>query len=152
MTAVSPHLRTVCLPCLPFSIGFEKMSLNCSLMHLRGTGVNSLVWFCVFFFSFSFLRLHLQHMGASSIEVKSELHLLVYSTARATATLAPSKVCDLHRSSRQCRILNPLSKARDQTRILLDVSWVLNPLSHNKNSWFWVLTASGLLSLLLDTI
>ena len=27
---------------------------------------------------------------------------------------------DLHHSSRQPRILNPLSKARDQTRILMD--------------------------------
>ena len=35
-----------------------------------------------------------------------------------------SSICDLHHSSRQHQILNPLSKARDQTRILLDISWV----------------------------
>ena len=29
---------------------------------------------------------------------------------------------------------NPLNEARDQTHILLDTSWVLNPLSHNGNS------------------
>ena len=29
---------------------------------------------------------------------------------------------------------NPLSKARDQTCILLDTSYILNPLSHNGNS------------------
>ena len=34
--------------------------------------------------------------------------------------LDPSLVCDLYHSSRQCRILNPLSKARDQARILMD--------------------------------
>jgi len=36
----------------------------------------------------------------------------------------PSLICNLHRSSRQCRILNPLSEARDGTCILTDTSWV----------------------------
>ena len=31
----------------------------------------------------------------------------------------PSHICDLHHSSRQCRILNPLSKARDRTHNLM---------------------------------
>ena len=31
-------------------------------------------------------------------------------------------VCDLHHSSWQCWILNPLSEARDQTRVLMDTS------------------------------
>ena len=34
----------------------------------------------------------------------------------ATATQDPSRTCDLYHSSRQCRMFNPLSKARDQTR------------------------------------
>ena len=34
------------------------------------------------------------------------------------------------------QILNPLSEARDQTRILMDTSWVLNPLSYSGNSMF----------------
>ena len=43
-----------------------------------------------------------------------------YTTATATWDL--SRICDLHHSSRQCcRILNPLSKARDQPTS----SWVL---------------------------
>ena len=33
--------------------------------------------------------------------------------ARAIATRDPRRICDLHHSSRQCWILNPLSKARD---------------------------------------
>ena len=37
-----------------------------------------------------------------------------------TATRDPSHICDLHHSSRQCRILNPLSKARDPIHILTD--------------------------------
>ena len=45
-----------------------------------------------------------------------------------------SLVCDLHHSSWQCQILNPLSYARDQTCILMDINWVPNSLSHNGNS------------------
>ena len=58
--------------------------------------------------------------------------LPVYTTA--TATQNPSRICNLHHSSWQCWILNPLSEARDQTHNLVDTSWVRNPLSHNQNS------------------
>ena len=54
----------------------------------------------------------------------------------ATATPDPSHVCDLHHSSYQCRILNPPSKVRDQTRVLMDTSRILKPLSHNEYSAF----------------
>ena len=33
-------------------------------------------------------------------------------------------VCDLHHSSRQHRILNPWSEARDRTLVLMDTSWI----------------------------
>ena len=46
----------------------------------------------------------------------------------------PSCVCDLHHSSWQRLILNPLSEARDRTRILMDTGQVHNPLSHHGNS------------------
>ena len=71
-------------------------------------------------------------MDVPSLGVKTELVLL--ATATATAMLALSRVCDLHHSSRQCWILKPLSKARDQTCILMDASQVHNLLSHNGNS------------------
>ena len=53
---------------------------------------------------------------------ESGLQLLAYATA--TATPKWSRVCDLHCSSRQCRILNPLNKDRDWTGILMDTSQV----------------------------
>ena len=58
--------------------------------------------------------------GSFQAGVKSELQLLAYATA--TATPDPSRVWDLHHSSRQCRISDPLSEARDRTCILMDTS------------------------------
>ena len=52
--------------------------------------------------------------------VKSELQLLAYTTATATRDL--SHIYDLHHSSQQCQIPNPLSEARNQTCILMDTS------------------------------
>ena len=43
--------------------------------------------------------------------VKLELQLLAYATATATQDL--SCICDLHHSSRQSQIADPLSEARD---------------------------------------
>ena len=42
--------------------------------------------------------------------------------ACAIATRDLSCVCDLQHSSQQHQILNPLSEARDQTRVLMDTS------------------------------
>ena len=69
-------------------------------------------------------------MEIPRLGVKSELQLLAYTAA--TAMPDPSSIFGLNHISRQCWILNPLNKARDRTRTL-----VLNPLNHNKNSFFW---------------
>ena len=50
--------------------------------------------------------------------------LATYCVFCEPATGDPSHICDLCHSSQQHRILNPLSKARDRTRILMDVSGV----------------------------
>ena len=71
----------------------------------------------VCFLFFVFLGPHLHHMKVPRLEVKSELHLLVYTTA--TAAWGLSLVCDLRHSSRQQQILNPLSKAKDRTHVLM---------------------------------
>ena len=66
--------------------------------------------------------------GSSKSRGWTGLQLLAYTTAIATPD--PSHVCDLQHSLKQCRILNPLMEARDQTHIFMDTSWVHNPLSH----------------------
>jgi len=75
--------------------------------------------FFLFFFLVS-LGLHSQHMEVPRLGVESELP----SYTTATAMRNPSCVFDLHHSSWQCWILNPLSKARDQTHILMDTSQI----------------------------
>ena len=39
-----------------------------------------------------------------------------------------------HNSTRSEPVLNPLNKAREWTRVLMDTSWVLLPLHHHRNS------------------
>ena len=58
---------------------------------------------------------HPRHVEVLRLGVKLQLKLLAY-TARPDL----SQVCNLHGSVLQYRILNPLSKARDQTSILMD--------------------------------
>ena len=60
-------------------------------------------------------------MEVPRLEVESELQLP--ATATATAMQDPSRVADLHHSSRQCWIPDPLgSEAREQTHILMVIS------------------------------
>ena len=61
-------------------------------------------------------------MEVLRLGIESELQLLAYTTA--TATWDPSYIFDLHHSSWQCWILNPLNEAGDRTHILTDPSQV----------------------------
>ena len=61
-------------------------------------------------------------MEVPRLGFESELQLLAYATA--TATRDPSFVFDLPHSSRQRRILNALSKARDRNLVLMDTSQI----------------------------
>ena len=102
------------------------------LFSLCNTGqARSLGFFggCLFVF---FWGPNLQPMEAPGLGVELELQLPAYSTT--TATPDPSHICNLHHSSRQCWILNPLTEARDWTHVLMDTSQGLNPSSHNGNS------------------
>ena len=71
---------------------------------------------CMYIF-FAFSGLHLRHMEVPRLGVNSELQ---QHNSTATAVRDPSHICDLHHSSQQCRIPDPLSEARDQTHILMD--------------------------------
>ena len=71
-------------------------------------------------------------MEVPRLGVELELQLLAFTTATATTDL--SHICDPHHSSRQRRIPNPLSEAKDQTRILMDTNRVCHLLSHDGNS------------------
>ena len=53
----------------------------------------------------------MRHMEVPELGVRSELQLPAYTTAIATATPDPGCICNLHHSSQQRRILNPLSEA-----------------------------------------
>ena len=75
--------------------------------------------FCLFFF---FLGSHSWHLEVPRLGVKLALQLLAYTTGTAMPDL--SSVCDLHYSAGWHQILNPRSRARDQTCILIDISWV----------------------------
>ena len=78
-----------------------------------------------------FLGPHLQHMEVPRLGVELELLLLAHAIAKATPDL--SHICNLHHSSWQHQILNPLRETRDGTHILMKTSQGLNPLSHNGN-------------------
>ena len=52
-------------------------------------------------------------MEVPRLGIESEPQLLAYTTG--TATLDPSCVHDLHHSSQQHQVLNPLIEARDRT-------------------------------------
>ena len=61
-------------------------------------------------------------MKVPGLVVKSELQLPAYATA--TAILDWSRICDLHHSSRQHLILNPLNEAWGRTCVLTDTSYI----------------------------
>ena len=63
-----------------------------------------------------------------------ELKLQLLANTIATAKPDPSYICNPHCSFWQHQILNPLSKARDRSCILMDTMSVLNRLSNNGNS------------------
>ena len=85
--------------------------------------------FFVFFFFFFFLRAALAAYRGPRLGVEWELQ-----THHSRSNSRSSITCNLDHSSRQHHILNPLSEARDHTRILMDTSQISFPLSHNGNS------------------
>ena len=73
-----------------------------------------------FSFFFCFLGLQVLHMQVLRLGAELKLQLLTY----ATATWNLSHICDLHHSYGNTTSFNPVSRARDQTQILMDTSRV----------------------------
>ena len=65
-------------------------------------------------FFFCFLGPYPRHMEVPRLGVESKLQLPAYTAA--TATLDPSRICNLPHSSPQRWILNTLSEARGSNR------------------------------------
>ena len=89
-----------------------------------------------------FLGPHPWHMEVPRLGVELELLLPAYTTATAMPNL--SHICELHHSSRQWQILNPLSKARNWTCDLLNAGqicfhWATMWTPFPKNSWSTIL-------------
>ena len=79
-------------------------------------------FFLFFFFVFCPFRAALTAYGGS--QARGLIEAVAQAYTRATAMPDLSHVCDVHHSSQQCRILNPSSKARDQTCNLMVPSWI----------------------------
>ena len=74
-------------------------------------GIDSILIFILLKIFFCFFRAAASEYGSSQDKGRIRAQLLAYTTATATQDL--SHVYDLHGSSPQCRMLNPLSEARD---------------------------------------
>ena len=81
--------------------------------NLLGLPVLLIPFFFFFFFFFwsCFRAIPTAYMEVPSLGVESELWPLAYFTIIAMSGLR--HVCDLHHTSQQCWILNPLNKPRD---------------------------------------
>ena len=102
-------------------VAFFLSYMKISRLRISDKVKNGPNWLILIIFFF-FLQPHLQHMEVPRLGVTLELQLLAFATA--TATQDPSHIFDLCCILWQCWILNPLSEARDWTRVLMDTSWV----------------------------
>ena len=77
---------------------------------------------CVYFFFFASFRKHPWHIEVPRLGGKSELQLPNYT--RAIAAWDLSRIFNLHHSSGQFQIPNPLREDKDGTHILMDTSQI----------------------------
>jgi len=96
--------------------------------------LSSLRFGYIYSFLFSFFLFRTAPVAYGSFQTRDWIKAAAEATAIATPN--PSCICDLCCSLQQCQVLNPLSKARDGTLILMDTSWDLNLLSSSRNSCF----------------
>ena len=109
-----PHTRFLVYSIISNPQGRCQYKAKCTNLEAQG-------FVCLFCFVLLF-RAPPTAYEVPRLGVKLELQLL--AAAIATTMRGPSHVCKLHHSSPQCWILNPLSKVRDPTHILVDTSWI----------------------------
>ena len=136
------HAQASCLPLPSFPIGsgadpapplltalpgLPSTGRGCGLplpsgekAHFPNEGIP--LFLILYSFIFIILELHPWHMEVPRLGVELELQLGAYTTA--TAPRDPSRVCDLHHSSRQRWISNPVSEVGDGTHTHMDTSQV----------------------------
>ena len=78
----------------------------------------------ILFYVLIFLLFRATGVAYGSSQARGRMAATAAGLYHNQATPDPSCVWDLHNSSGQGQILNPLREARDQTRILIDTSWV----------------------------
>ena len=82
--------------------------------------------YCLTFYKtsilFCFLLFRVAPTAYGSFQTRGQMQLPAYATAAVKPY--PSCICNLHHSSQQCQIPEPLSEARDQTCILMDTSGI----------------------------
>ena len=76
----------------------------------------------LFFFFFFFLLFKAAPEACESSQATGQIEATAADLLADTATLDPRHICDLHHGSQQPWILKQLSKAQDQTRVLMDTS------------------------------
>ena len=72
-------------------------------------------------------------MACGNSQARRRIRAVAAGLHHSHSNAGSEPVCDIQHSSRQHRILNPLSKARDRTCILMVTSQVRYPQSHDGN-------------------
>ena len=100
------------------------MAVNTGVKVCIHTGVYMSVYTWVFVFlvlGFFFLLFRATPAAYGDSEARGRIGAVAAGYATTTPP-DPSHLCDLYHRSWQCRVLNPLSEARDQTCVLMDTS------------------------------
>ena len=84
--------------------------------------------------------------------LEAELELRLPASTTATAMQDPSPICDLHHSSWQHQILNPLSEAREGPIILTGASGVCYHCATMGTLFFFLMSIPGIWKFLVHRI
>ena len=117
----------------PFVVLRIRDNLEWRAQNIRHFQVFAFEVFCDFFLVFFLFAFYCCTWGIwFQLGVESELQLQAYTTA----TWDPSHLCNLHHSSWQRWIPDPLTEARDQAHILMHTSWICFCCTTKGTPWF----------------